>query len=79
MGRVGWEMRVGGPTRPGTPLLDDAGRLRTSILSIDFWLCLLICIVFIGSPIETAVNLFGFTFQGYPLPNIPILQINHCH
>ena len=27
----------------------------------------LICIVFIGSPIETAVNLFGFTFQGYPL------------
>ena len=27
----------------------------------------LICIVFIGSPIETAVNLLGFTFQGYPL------------
>jgi hypothetical protein len=27
----------------------------------------LICIVFIGSPIEAAVNLLGFTFQGYPL------------
>ena len=27
----------------------------------------LICILFIGSPIETAVNLSGFTFQGYPL------------
>ena len=27
----------------------------------------LICIVFIGSPIEAAVNLLGFTFQSYPL------------
>ena len=27
----------------------------------------LICILFIGSSIETAVKLSGFTFQGYPL------------
>ena len=26
-----------------------------------------ICILFIGSSIETAVKLSGFTFQGYPL------------
>ena len=28
---------------------------------------LLICILFIGSSIETAVKPSGFTFQGYPL------------
>ena len=32
-------------------------------------------VVFIGSPTETAVNLFGLTFQGYPL-NLDMCKIN---